>query len=75
MKREDKILKLINKTGYGVEVGPSYNPIAPKRAGYQVQVIDRMNREELVAHYQGHNQPSVRALTLQGVRFLPHDGL
>lgn len=57
MKREDKILKLVNKGGYGVEVGPSYNPVAPKKAGYKVHVIDQMNREQLVAFYQGHQAP------------------
>ncbi len=57
MKREDKILKLVNKTGYGVEIGPSYSPVAPKKAGYKVQIIDHMNREQLLAHYQGHGQP------------------
>jgi hypothetical protein len=57
VKREEKILKLIDKAGYGVEIGPSYNPIAPKKAGYKVHVIDQMNHEELRAHYQGHGQP------------------
>lgn len=81
MKREDKILKLVNKTGYGVEIGPSYNPVAPKKAGYKVQIIDQMNREQLLAHYQGHGQPLenieevdyVWCFTPSSFRLLIHD--
>ena len=55
LSREEKILWMINKEGYGLEVGASHNPIAPKRAGYQVHVIDTMNREQLIEKYRSHN--------------------
>ena len=54
MKRQEKVLKHIKKAGIGVEIGPSHNPIAPKKSGYNVHIIDHMSREELVKKYTGH---------------------
>lgn len=54
MNREDKILRHVNKDGHGVEIGPSYNPIAPKKQGYKVHIIDHMSREELCVKYKDH---------------------
>jgi hypothetical protein len=49
MNRADKILKMINPDGAGLEIGPSFNPVAPKRAGYNVKIIDFMSTEQLVS--------------------------
>jgi hypothetical protein len=57
LTREQKILKFVDQEGYGVEIGPSYNPIAPKRAGYKVHVIDHANREDLVSKYTALQMP------------------
>ena len=54
MNRETKILQHIKKDGYGIEIGPSHSPIAPKKNGYKVHIIDHMNREELIAKYKDH---------------------
>lgn len=55
MERNEKILYHINKNGYGVEIGPSHCPIAPKRDGYNVHIIDHMNRGQLIEKYKEHN--------------------
>jgi predicted SAM-dependent methyltransferase len=55
MDRKEKILKHIDKNGYGIEIGPSYNPVAPKSAGYKVHIIDHMNRKQLIEKYKGHD--------------------
>lgn len=55
MDRNEKILYHINKNGYGVEIGPSHRPIAPKRDGYKVHIIDHMTREQLIEKYKEHN--------------------
>lgn len=47
MTREEKLLLHLNKEGVGIEVGASHSPIAPKRSGYRVHVIDHASREEL----------------------------
>jgi len=55
MNRKEKVLRHINQNGRGIEIGPSYNPIAPKKEGYQVHIIDHMSREELIAKYKDHH--------------------
>lgn len=54
MNRNEKILKHINKNGQGIEIGLCANPIAPKKAGFNVHVIDHASREQLIAKYDGH---------------------
>ena len=46
MERKEKILKHIDKNGYGIEIGPRHNPVAPKSAGYKVHIIDHMNHKQ-----------------------------
>lgn len=52
--RVDKALRHVQKLGLGLEIGPSHNPLAPKRDGYNVHILDHANREELIAKYTGH---------------------
>ena len=51
MSRKEKALKHIDRNGRGIEIGPCYSPIAPKCEGFQVDIIDHMSREELLAKY------------------------
>lgn len=53
MTRREKILHLIDTRQPGIEIGPFYIPIAPKRNGHNVQIIDHLSRDRLVALY-GH---------------------
>ncbi len=55
MNRNKKVLRHIKKTGRGIEIGPSHRPIAPKREGYNVHIIDHMSREKLIGKYKDHN--------------------
>lgn len=54
MNRTEKILKHINQNGQGIEIGPCANPIAPKKKGFKVHIIDHASREQLIAKYDGH---------------------
>ncbi len=45
----------LNIEGRGVEVGPSYNPILPKKQGYSVVVVDHMSADDLRAKYKAWN--------------------
>jgi SAM-dependent methyltransferase len=51
--RVDKALSMIDRQGLGLEIGPSYNPLAPKRQGFNVHVLDHASADELRAKYQG----------------------
>ena len=55
MDRNAKILSKVKKDSFGVEIGPSYNPIAPKKDGYKVHIIDHMSSDDLKKKYTGHN--------------------
>lgn len=51
MTREEKILFRIKKEDIGVEIGPSYNPIAEKKKGYKVHIIDYLDKKGLIQKY------------------------
>src|SRR6185437_12613506 len=53
-QRKARVLATIDRNGLGVEIGPSHDPIAPKRDGFKVHVIDHASREELIAKYATH---------------------
>lgn len=48
MDRKQKILKYIDKNKNGIEIGPNNNPIASKKDGYNVKIIDIMDKEQLI---------------------------
>lgn len=52
--RKQRVLSAIDRNGVGIEIGPSHDPIAPKREGYKVHVIDHASREELLGKYKDH---------------------
>lgn len=54
MDRKDIILQSIDKQGLGVEIGPSHRPLAAKRDGFNVHIIDHMDRAGLVQKYRDH---------------------
>jgi hypothetical protein len=55
MSRRENALKFINKRGPGLEIGPSINPLAPKKDGYNVHIIDHASREQLLDKYKNRN--------------------
>lgn len=44
----------IDKKGPGLEIGPSYRPIAPKAEGYVVDIIDHLDTNGLREKYRDH---------------------
>jgi len=52
--RKRRVLAGIDRNGMGLEIGPSHDPIAPKRDGFKVHVIDHASREELLVKYEKH---------------------
>ncbi len=55
INRIEILLEHVCKAGPGVEIGPSHNPVAPKKDNYKVHIIDHMSRENLLAKYKDHN--------------------
>lgn len=46
-----RMLSQITKEQFGLEIGPSLRPCAPKSKGYHVEIVDWVGRQELVARY------------------------
>jgi len=55
MTRKQKILSAFDKNGMGLEIGPSFNPVAPKSEGYNVRILDHLSRENLIEKYRHQN--------------------
>lgn len=47
MDRREKILYKCNLDGIGLEIGPSFSPVLPKRDGYNVETLDVLDKEGL----------------------------
>jgi SAM-dependent methyltransferase len=56
-----------------IEIGPSYNPIAPKAEGWNAKALDYTTREKLIAHYRG--QPGVDVNRIEEVDFIWTGGM
>ncbi len=51
--RRLKIFNCINvRNSLGLEIGPSYNPVLPKKEGFNIHVLDHCSREGLVEIYK-----------------------
>jgi SAM-dependent methyltransferase len=54
--RNQKVLARLDKQGRGIEIGASISPVAPKRAGFNVEIIDHLDRDGLLAKYRDHKE-------------------
>jgi len=55
LSRNEKVLYGCNLSGIGLEIGASYCPVAPKKAGYRVEVLDHADANTLREKYKGHD--------------------
>jgi SAM-dependent methyltransferase len=42
---------LVDQAGFGLEIGPSHNPVFPKREGFNVEILDYADEVALVQKY------------------------
>ena len=68
MQRSEKVLHRIDSRGRGLEIGPSYGPIAPKRSGFHVDILDHLDRDALMRKYQ--NAPWVDVDQIEPVDYI-----
>lgn len=54
MTRDDKVLSCLDRSGLGLEIGPSHRPIAPKARGFRVEILDHLDQAGLRAKYTPH---------------------
>jgi SAM-dependent methyltransferase len=51
---------MLDPRGRGLEIGPSYNPMFPKRDGFRVETVDHATAEELARAYRALGQDPSR---------------
>lgn len=71
MSRTDKLLCRLDRSMKILEIGPSYNPVAPKAEGWNCFSIDHETQENLRAKYTGH---PVDINRIEPVDFIWRDG-
>jgi hypothetical protein len=54
MTREEVILAHIKRDGVGLEIGAGCSPIAPKKQGVRVHVLDHCDKKALIEKYRRH---------------------
>lgn len=52
MTRDETIRSMFDTSGFGLEIGPSYNPLLPKSQGYNVETVDHASADELRQKYK-----------------------
>jgi len=55
MTREEIILSHIKRDGRGLEIGAGHAPIAPKRDGFRVQILDHCDTATLIEKLERHS--------------------
>lgn len=70
LSRFEKITFVLNMEGLGLEIGPSHNPVAPKKQNYNVHVLDHLNAEDLRSKYTGHDALGVNIDNIEEVDFV-----
>jgi predicted SAM-dependent methyltransferase len=63
--RNDKALFAVDRAGVGLEIGPSFSPIAPRSAGFRVEVLDHATAAALREKYR--NEPNVDIARIEEV--------
>lgn len=56
--------------GFGLEIGPSHSPIAPKHKGYKVHILDHLDQSALREKYAAHGQFGVNVDNIEEVDFV-----
>ncbi len=52
MNRKAMLLSMLDTQGLGLEIGPGFNPLLPKREGYQVETLDHQDAASLREKYK-----------------------
>lgn len=74
MNRFQALTAHIDKSMAGLEIGPSHNPIAPKKDGWNVEIVDHASAEELKAKYAQHSDTIASLDNIEEVNYVWHGG-
>jgi SAM-dependent methyltransferase len=71
--RADTLLGAVSKSSRIIEIGPCFDPIAPKSKGWNSASIDHLTREGLAAKYETH--PGIDVSLIEPVDFVWTGGM
>jgi predicted SAM-dependent methyltransferase len=63
-------MRYVTKEALGLEIGPSHAPMAPKREGFNVRVLDHTDQAELVAKYRHLGRPQHELDAVESVDYV-----
>jgi hypothetical protein len=67
MGRADQLRSMFSPVGKGLEIGPSHNPLMPKAAGFNVEVLDYLDAKGL---RQKYSEAGLDVSTVEEVDFI-----
>src|SRR5688572_28300119 len=67
VERKERFRSLIDRTSQGMEIGPSFNPVAPKAEGFNVHMVAHLDQAGLVEKYSTH---TVNVSAIEPVDFI-----
>ncbi|MFZ1430843.1 MAG: methyltransferase domain-containing protein [Geminicoccaceae bacterium] len=62
------LTSMFDPSGFGLEIGPSYNPLVPKSSGARIETIDHADQAGLIEKYR--NDPSVDVSRIEPVDYV-----
>lgn len=74
MTRKERLTQGITKEMKGLEIGPSINPVVPKKEGYQVETIDHTDRQGLIDKYLTDENSKDKIHDIEEVDYVWHGG-
>ena len=69
LDRKSKVMHGLKAEGLGLEVGPSHSPIAAKRDGYNVDILDRLDQNQLRRKFAAHIN---NRINVNNIEFVDH---
>jgi hypothetical protein len=68
MDRMEILRSFFKAADFGLEIGPSYNPVAPKSQGYNVETIDHISAAGLKEKYT--DDPNINISWIEEVDYV-----
>ncbi len=73
-ERVRRVLATVDTSGLGLEIGPSYNPLLPKRSGASIEIVDHASRDDLVAKYRAMGVAAEQVDRIEDVDYVSSGG-
>ncbi len=68
--RNELVLDGLDRSGLGIELGPSRHPVAPKREGFNVHVIDHLDNDGLKVKLRNSGSSEAEIENVEAVDFV-----